>query len=121
MAEQLEGAVLAIGQQLESLEGEGLLKEGQTGAELLKKVTTSSNLQETVEGAEYVQVSGSCAVGVTTSQATCTVHFRPGTFLQVCDVWDKSMTFFAWAKTSLRRQYALLACFFCFFLPNMTH
>ena len=68
MAEQLEGAVLAIGQQLESLEREGLLKEGQTGAELLKKVTTSSNLQETVEGAEYVQVSGSCAVGVTTSQ-----------------------------------------------------
>ena len=58
MAEQLEGAVLAIGQQLEGLQGEGLLGEGQVGAELLKRVTTSSNLQETVEGAEYVQVRG---------------------------------------------------------------
>ena len=77
MAEQLEGAVLAIGQQLESLEGEGLLKEGQTGAELLNKVTTSSNLQETVEGAEYVQVSGSCAVGVTTSSGVAR-YFEKG-------------------------------------------
>lgn len=55
-AEQLEGAKLAIQQQLEGLEGDGLLREGQTASQLSNSVSFSSDLQEAVNGADYIQV-----------------------------------------------------------------
>ncbi len=58
--EQLQGALVSIGKQLVQLEGEGLLRAGQTGEELLKSVSVSSNLSEAMEGAIYVQVRESC-------------------------------------------------------------
>ena len=54
--EQLQGALVSVGQQLVQLEGEGLLRTGQTGEGLLKGVSVSSNLSEAMEGAIYVQV-----------------------------------------------------------------
>jgi len=55
-SEQLEGAKESIHKQLQSLEGEGLLREGQTAKSLLPSVSFSSNLEEAVQGACYVQV-----------------------------------------------------------------
>ncbi len=52
----MEGAKMAILTQLEELEGQGLLREGQTAAQLIKSVTFSCNLKEAVDGAEYIQV-----------------------------------------------------------------
>ncbi len=57
--EQLQGALVSVGQQLVQLEGEGLLRTGQTGEGLLKSVSVSSNLSEAMEGAIYVQVERS--------------------------------------------------------------
>ena len=54
--EQLQGAKVAIQRQLEELEGQGLLREGQTAAQLLRRVNFSSDLKDAVDGAEYVQV-----------------------------------------------------------------
>lgn len=56
-AEQLEGAREAIQQQLEGLEGDGLLREGQTASQLSSAVSFSSDLQDAVSGADYIQVS----------------------------------------------------------------
>ena len=55
-SEQLEGAKESIYKQLQSLEGEGLLRGGQTAESLLPAVSFSSNLKEAVQGAGYVQV-----------------------------------------------------------------
>ena len=55
--QQLQGALYAIRRQLGSMEREGLLREGQVAANLVKRVTVSSDLQEAVSGALYVQVS----------------------------------------------------------------
>lgn len=54
--EQLQGALVAVGQQLGQLEKDGLLKEGQSSEGLLKNVSITSNIREAVEGADYVQV-----------------------------------------------------------------
>ena len=54
--EQLEGAKTAIQSQLEELEGQGLLREGQTAVQLLKRVAFSSDLKDAVDGADYIQV-----------------------------------------------------------------
>ena len=54
--EQLQGALPSIRQQLTNMEKEGLLREGQLAAELAERVTLSSNLQEAMAGAVYVQV-----------------------------------------------------------------
>ena len=55
-ADQLEGAKLAIQQQLEGLEGDGLLREGQTASQVLNAVSFSSDLKDAVSGAGYIQV-----------------------------------------------------------------
>eukprot|EP00731_Ephydatia_muelleri_P032089 Em0023g596a len=53
--QQLQGALDAIHHQLGNMEREGLLREGQTAANLEKQVTISSDLQGAVSGALYVQ------------------------------------------------------------------
>lgn len=58
-SQQLQGAQEAIQQQLEGLEGEGLLREGQTATQLIKAVSFTSDLQDAVDGADYIQVSRS--------------------------------------------------------------
>ena len=55
--EQLQGAKEAIRVQLEGLQGEGLLREGQTASQLLTAVSFSSNLKDAVTGVDYIQVS----------------------------------------------------------------
>ena len=55
-SEQLEGAMAAVGEKLVVLEKEGLLREGQSAEELGRKVTPSTNLEEALQGAVYVQV-----------------------------------------------------------------
>lgn len=55
-SDQLQGARKAIQQQLEGLEKEGLLREGQTASQLLKAVAVSSDLKEAVDGSGYIQV-----------------------------------------------------------------
>lgn len=47
---------MAIAQQLECLEEEGLLREGQVASQLVRAVTYTSTLKEAVYGAEYIQV-----------------------------------------------------------------
>ena len=54
--DQLQGALVAIGKQLQQLEGEGLLREGQKADELVKHVSVTSDLKEAMQGTEYVQV-----------------------------------------------------------------
>ncbi len=54
--QQLQDAEKAIRKQLEGLEGEGLLRDGQTADKVIKAVSFSSDLREAVEGAEYIQV-----------------------------------------------------------------
>lgn len=56
-SEQLQGAREAIQRQLEGLEKEGLLREGQAASQLLQTISFSSQLQEVVDGADYIQVS----------------------------------------------------------------
>ena len=58
--EQLEGAKVAIQSQLVELEGQGLLREGQTASQLLKRVAFSSDLKDAVDGADYIQVRKFC-------------------------------------------------------------
>ncbi len=55
-AKQLQGAREAIEKQLQGLEGEGLLREGQTASQLVKAVSFSSDLQDAVADAHYIQV-----------------------------------------------------------------
>ena len=54
--EQLQGAQQAIQQQLEGLEKDGLLREGQTASQLAKAVSYSTDLKNAVAGAVYIQV-----------------------------------------------------------------
>ncbi len=54
--DQLKGALSAIEQQLVTLETQGLLKDGQTAAELVKRVSCFTKLQEAATGAVYIQV-----------------------------------------------------------------
>lgn len=54
--EQLQGSKEAIQQQLEGLQGEGLLREGQTATQLLKAVSFSSDLKAAVADSGYIQV-----------------------------------------------------------------
>ena len=53
---QLKEAEKAIENQLEVLENYGLLRTGQTAAQVVKAVSFSADLKEAVEGAEYIQV-----------------------------------------------------------------
>lgn len=55
-AEQLQGAKEAIQQQLEGLQGEGLLGQGQAALQLLQAVSFSSDLKAAVADAIYIQV-----------------------------------------------------------------
>ena len=57
VADQLQAALAAIERQLKMLEGDGLLKEGQTAARLMGSVSVSSDLREAMEGTDYVQVA----------------------------------------------------------------
>ena len=54
--QQLEDALKEIEQKLTTLQEEGLLREGQTASQCLKNVSLSTNLQDTVAGATYIQV-----------------------------------------------------------------
>ena len=54
--DQLQSALAAVEGQLRMLEGDGLLREGQTAARLIKSVTVCSDLRVAMEGTEYVQV-----------------------------------------------------------------
>ena len=56
-ADQLQSALAAVEGQLKMLEGDGLLREGQTAAELIKSVSVCSDLCEAMKGTSYVQVS----------------------------------------------------------------
>ena len=56
VADQLPAALASIERQLTMLEGDGLLREGQTAASLMKSVSVSSDLKEAMEGTDYVQV-----------------------------------------------------------------
>lgn len=56
MADQLQNALVAVEKQLKMLEGDGLLREGQTAATLMRAVSVSSDLKEAMEGTDYVQV-----------------------------------------------------------------
>ena len=56
VADQLQNALSAIESQLKMLEGDGLLRDGQTAAELVKSVSVSSDLKEAMEETDYVQV-----------------------------------------------------------------
>ena len=56
VADQLEAALVAVEEKLLSLEGEGLLRAGQSAAELVKAVSVTSDLKQAMDGAEYVQV-----------------------------------------------------------------
>lgn len=56
VADQLQHALAAIESQLKMLEGDGLLREGQTAAELVRSVSVSSDLEEAMKGTHYVQV-----------------------------------------------------------------
>ena len=56
MEEQLKGALVAVEEQLKTLERDGLLRDGQTSDQLLKQVSVCSDLKGAMEGAEYVQV-----------------------------------------------------------------
>ena len=56
-ADQLQSALAAVEGQLKMLEGDGLLREGQTAAELIKSVSVCSDLCEAMKGTIYVQVS----------------------------------------------------------------
>ena len=69
-ADQLEGAKLAIQQQLEGLEGDGLLREGQTASQLLNAVSFSSDLQDAVSDAGYIQVRVLWVSGQQAAEAT---------------------------------------------------
>lgn len=53
---QLEEALKEIEQKLTTLQEEGLLRERQTGSQCLKNVSLSTNLQDAVAGATYIQV-----------------------------------------------------------------
>ena len=55
-SEQLQGARDSIVQQMQSLEGEGLLRSGQTTESLIPSVTFSNNLTEAVKDVGYIQV-----------------------------------------------------------------
>jgi 3-hydroxyacyl-CoA dehydrogenase len=57
VADQLQNALAAIEKQLKMLEGDGLLREGQTASELMRSVSVSSDLKEAMEGTNYVQVA----------------------------------------------------------------
>ncbi len=54
--DQLQGARQSIAEQLKSLEGEGLLRNGQTAESLLPSVSYSDNLAEAVKDVIYIQV-----------------------------------------------------------------
>jgi hypothetical protein len=54
--DQLEGAKVAIQAQLEGLQKDGLLREGQTASQLLGAVTFSSNLEAVIADAIHIQV-----------------------------------------------------------------
>lgn len=54
--EQLQGAQDSIFQQLQSLEREGLLRSGQTAENLATAVTVTTDFQEAVKDAQYIQV-----------------------------------------------------------------
>ena len=56
IADQLHNALVAIEKQLKMLEGDGLLREGQTTSELMRFVSVSNDLKEAMEGTDYVQV-----------------------------------------------------------------
>lgn len=56
VADQLQNALVAIEKQLKMLEGDGLLREGQTSSELMRFVSVNSDLKEAMEGTDYVQV-----------------------------------------------------------------
>ena len=56
IADQLQNALVAIEKQLKMLEGDGLLREGQTTSELMRFVSVSNDLKEAMEGTDYVQV-----------------------------------------------------------------
>lgn len=60
VADQLQNALAAIEKQLKMLEGDGLLREGQTASELMRSVSVSSDLKEAMEGTDYVQVASYC-------------------------------------------------------------
>lgn len=53
---QLQNALVAIEDQLKMLEGDGLLREGQTAADLMKSVSINTDLKEAMKGTDYVQV-----------------------------------------------------------------
>ncbi len=55
-SEQLMGVATAISDQLERLEKEGLLGEGQTKQLLMARITYEIDLAEAVKGACYIQV-----------------------------------------------------------------
>ena len=57
VADQLQNALVAIEKQLKMLEGDGLLREGQTASELIRSVSVSSDLKEAMEGTDYIQVA----------------------------------------------------------------
>lgn len=61
VADQLQNALVAIEKQLKMLEGDGLLREGQTASELMRSVSVSSDLKEAMEGTDYVQVAIYCS------------------------------------------------------------
>lgn len=54
--QQLEEALKEIEQKLTTLQEEGLLREKQTASQCLKNVSLSTNLQDAVAGATYIQV-----------------------------------------------------------------
>ena len=55
-SEQVEGALRAVEGQLECLEREGLLREGQSAQGLKDGVSACSNLEDAVKKAVYIQV-----------------------------------------------------------------
>ena len=79
VADQLQNALVAIEKQLKMLEGDGLLREGQTASELMKSVSVSSDLKEAMEGTDYVQVAIYCSK---VDQILKKLGFL------ICTVWD---------------------------------
>lgn len=53
----MRSALDAITEKLLGLQSNGLLSEGQVPADLVKNITVTSNLEEAVTGATYIQVS----------------------------------------------------------------